>query len=444
MIPWGLFRRVGTVRLDPVSRQWATVAGGNLARLGLGFLASVLIARALGPADFGIFAVLAAISNIVGAVADFGLTDAAVKRIASALADDPDTARLRAGAFVWLRLGTTVVIVLTGCLIALLLPASRLPRADLRNLLLLALLGVAATALSGIVAALLQASQHFGRLTIVGFSNAGLTALFAAILFLVGQLNLLSALVVLGIGTSLISCAVGARLLPNHGFPAPPKRAAFRDEARELFRFGRWLGVSNAFAMLTAQLDVLLLGHWVPPASVGVYALALNLATKVDIVNSSLYTVLLPTVSSLAGPGAVRRYIRRGVLRSALIAVALLPLLVLVGPFVTVFYGSAYQGAIPLFQKLLGVVILDVVATPLILLAYHYNRPRLLAGADALRAGTLALTGVALIPSLGPNGAVAGKFVARLVGASVTVGLLARQPPARPAAPGPTRRSAPS
>ena len=131
-------------------------------------------------------------------------------------------------------------------------------------------------------------------------------------------------------------------------------------------------------------------------------------------------------------------------LRSALISAALLPLLVLVGPFVALFYGSTYLPAVFIFQKLISVVIVDVFATPLILLAYHYNRPRLLAGTDALRAGTLTIVGVTLIPSLGPNGAIVGKLVAKLVGAAVTVGLLARAGSGRPSAPTPARRSAPS
>jgi O-antigen/teichoic acid export membrane protein len=177
--------------------------------------------------------------------------------------------------------------------------------------------------------------------------------------------------------------------------------------------------------MLTAQLDVLLLSHWSPPASVGVYALALNLATKVDVVNASLYTVLLPTASSLVGSGAVGRYLRRGLLRSALIGLALLALLPLSRPLVGVFYGPAYLPAVHVFQLLLGVVIFDVFALPLILLTYHYERPCLLAGADALRAGTLAAAGALLIPGAGPVGAIAAKLLARLAGAALTAALLA-------------------
>src|SRR5213592_2630890 len=75
--------------LDPITRNWAIVVSGNVARLALGFVASVLIARALGPADLGVCAVLIATAGIAGALADFGLTDSAVKHIATAWPDDP-------------------------------------------------------------------------------------------------------------------------------------------------------------------------------------------------------------------------------------------------------------------------------------------------------------------------------------------------------------------
>jgi O-antigen/teichoic acid export membrane protein len=420
-----LTRRVEAALRDPVSRDWAIVTAGSLARLAVGFVSSILIARALGPADFGIFAVLAAVGNIAGAVADLGLTDAAVKRIASTWPDERDVARVRAGTFFWLRLAVTLLVVLIGLSIAMLIPDTFLPRSGTRGLLLLALLGVAATGLSGTVAALLQATKQFGRLSIVGLTNAVLTAVLAATLIVIGQLNLVSALVVLGIGTSLVSFIVGVRLLPTVRFLDLPDRPTLRAEGGELIRLGRWLGISNVFAMVTAQLDVLLLGRWSAPSAVGLYALALNLATKVDVVNGSLYTVLLPTASSLVGAGAVSRYVRRGLLRSALISLAIMALIPLIGPIVGFFYGSAYLPAVPLFQLLLGVVIFDVFTMPVVLLTYHYNRPRLLAGADVLRAGTLAATASVLIPRFGPVGAIAAKLGAKIAGAALTAILLA-------------------
>jgi len=84
---------VKRLTLDPVTRGWAVVTSAGVVRLGLGFVASLLIARALGPANFGVYAVLAATVGIVGSLAEGGLTEAAVlEAFAATVADlDADT-----------------------------------------------------------------------------------------------------------------------------------------------------------------------------------------------------------------------------------------------------------------------------------------------------------------------------------------------------------------
>lgn len=423
-LPGSLTTRLQPLSADPVNRGWAVVFAGSATRLALGLIASVLIARALGLADFGVYAVLAAAVGIAGAVADLGLSDTAVKRMAAIWQTDPAQAVERGQSFFALKVSAAVLVAGVGILLAGPLSHRILGLAADGLLLRLALLGIVATAMSGAVTAMLQATGRFSELSIVLIVNSGLTALLAASLILAGHLTLVTALVVLGIGTSLASFEVGRRLLPEGWRLAIPDRDVLRGEMPRLIRFGRWLWLANMFAMLTAQLDVLLVNRWSVPATVGAYALALNLASKVDVVNHSLYTVLLPTASALEGPAALRRYVRRGLVRSGVISLAMLPLIPLARPLITLLYGPAYAPAAGLFQLLLGVVIFDIFATPLLLLAFPLDQPKLLAAADALRAVTLALAGVWLIPAYGPAGAVAAKLVAKVAGAVLTVGVL--------------------
>src|SRR5687768_9612627 len=90
--------------LDSHTRDWVVVAGGNVGRLGLGFVASVLLARAIGAPDFGVYALLGALGSIAGVLGDPGLTPAGVRRVASAWPTDPAAARERGQAFFWLRI----------------------------------------------------------------------------------------------------------------------------------------------------------------------------------------------------------------------------------------------------------------------------------------------------------------------------------------------------
>lgn len=393
-----------------------------MVRLGLGFVASLVIARALGPAVFGTYAVLAATVGIVGGLAEGGLTEAAVLRISAVWPHKRGDALHRARQFFWLRLGLAAIVVGVGCLTAAPLAHWVLNIDDV--LLRWALLGIVATAASGAVSAMLQATGGFGRMSSLTLFNTGLTVALAAGLAAVSRLDLLAALVVLGIGTSLATFVLGRWMLPADWSLRLPRPIELRSEGRYLLRTGRWLWLASVFAMLTANAEVLLLNRWIALPLLGAYALALNLATKADVVNTSLYTVLLPGVATLAEPGRISAYLRRGLLRGALIGLGLLLLIPLSEPLIVLIYGAEFAPAVVFFRLLLSVMILDVLLTPFLLLPLAYRQPKLLAAADAVRAVTLVLVAIGLIPVFGALGAVVARFAARVAGALLVLGAL--------------------
>lgn len=414
-------------RHDTVTRDWLVVTGGSFSRLALGFIASIIIARSLGPSAFGVYAVLATSAAITGAIGDFGLTNAAVRRIVAARQREPQRAAQIWSTFFWARLLAVAGVVTLGILFAA--PISRyiigLPQES--NLLRLALIGVAATALSGTVTALLQATGHFGRLAAVMLANAALTVMLAAALAQTHQLTLYTALVVLGIGTSIVSFIFGYRLLPGAWPLNLPDRETFRHDGVDLARFGAWLWIGGILSVMAAHIDLLLVNHWTLPATVGAYSLAVSLATRVEVVNHSLYTVLLVSASRIDTPAGIRHYVRSGLLRSAIICLALVPLILLAGPFIGTFYGAAFEPAVRLFQSLILVTILNILLTPLLMLAFTLDQPRLIAVTDSARVVTLLGAGIILVPAFGVSGAIAAKLVAALAGGVILAGLLHRE-----------------
>jgi O-antigen/teichoic acid export membrane protein len=405
---------------DPATRGWFVMSAGSMARLAIGLIASVIVARTFGPSKLGIYATLAAIAATTGAVCDFGLTESAVRRIASNWPHAPDAARATASSFLWLRLSASVIVVAT---LVLLLPLSsafdvQLPRTIL---VALALLGVVATGLCGATNGILQATGRFGRLSLVLITNAVLTAIAAIALRIAGILTLTSTLIVLGIGTSLVCFELGRRFLPGIVSMSYPGRHVLRNEGRALFGFGVWLWIGNSLAMAAAQVDLLLAAHWLTPVAVGTYALAVSLSSKANVLNQSLHAALLPFASSLRTKTAVREYLRRGALRSALISLVLLLAMPLARPLIPFIFGANYTASVSLFLALLGVAILDLFAAPVLLLAFTVERPRLIAAADAVRLVALLVTALLLVPVFGAYGLVFAKMAASLAGLALTV-----------------------
>ncbi len=411
---------------DAVTVDWLTMTTGSVVRLAIGFVASVLIARALGPVALGVYATLAAIASTIGAVAEFGLTESAVRRIAINWPENSDAAGDTARAYVWLRAGMTTLIVVSA--ITLTAIGAEVGIAPVSPMLLsYALLGIIATALSGSVSGLLQATGQFGRLSLVMVANSALTALLALLLVITGTLNLTSALIVLGIGTSLACVGLGRSFLGKRITLHRPRWPTFRGEAVELLRFGRWLWIANFLAMLAAQLDLLLAGHWLTPVALGAYALAVTLASKAAVVNQSLHAVLLPVAASLTSSQSIRTYLRRALARSLIIAALLIVGTPLARWLIPIVFGDAYRQSVGLFTALLGVAVVDIIAMPMLMLAYTVDRPKLIVAADASRVIVLAIGAVLLLPLVGVYGLVVAKLLASLAGFVWTAVALMRQ-----------------
>jgi PST family polysaccharide transporter len=407
---------------DPLVRGWVTVTTASVLRLLLGLIASVAIARSLGPASYGVYALLGVVATLAGVVCDPGLTAAGVKRIAQAIGENWTEANRRISSFAVLR-GTSSIALLLLVGLGLGLPASwySLGVPD-RRLVFLVMVGVVASALSGALTSVLQAAQRFGRLSAVLLTNASLTAVLAIVLARTGHLDLVGAIAVLGIGTSVASTASAWFLLPGVARPSPVSPPVIVSEFQQLVQFGRWIWLADLLAIAAGQLDLPVVSRWVGPSEVGAYALALSLAGKADVANHSLFTVLQPAASSLVGHEDVRDYVRRGLARSAIIALGLLLLIPLAGPIVGVLYSPSFSDAAGLLQLLLGVAIVDVFLTPASLLAYHYDRPKLLASADAVRIIAFIVSAILLIPLLGTTGAVIARLLARVAGGCVVLG----------------------
>lgn len=407
--------------LDATTRGWLTILAGDVGRMALGLVSSVIIARGLGPAHYGYYAVLAATTGIAGAVADVGLSGAAVKRVAAVRREDAALARKRGSSFFWIRVAAAGGVALAGWLLAgLLRPELGLPASagswSATLLLALAFVGVLASALSGAVQTLLQATERFFAISLLLVCNTGLTVMLALGLAWGNRIDLFTVLLVLGIFPALATFALSLWFFPWWRWLRPPSLSFLSGEGRRLFAFGRWLWLGNGLAALTMQLDLVLLNRLGPAATVGVYGLAANLMAKVDVLNRSLYAVLLPAASALRGGEEIRRYIWKSLLRASLVCLLLIPAAVLVHPFVLLLYGADYLPAVGFFRMLLLVVAVDIFAMPLLLLVFPLNRPQYLALVEAVRAGVLFLAASWLIPVYGAAGAAVSRLASRIAG----------------------------
>lgn len=418
---------------DEITAGWLIIFSGTAIRIGLNFLSGILIIRALGPVDFGSYALLMALAGLVGVGLDFGLTETAIKKMAIYWPGQPHQMRRQGQLFIWLRLGLVLIGVTVILMVAQPLTAYLLPQPNGAWLIGLALIGVITTTLSGSTNAILQASHKFDSLALTLVSSSAFALLIAGALAISGWLNLTTTLLGLTAGTSLAGFIIGYQLLRREWGPAnrrllqPPTWGRLRHESPSLLRFGKWLWWANLCKVLLSYLDMFLVNLWLSPATVGLYALALGLASRAEIVNHSLYTVLIPLAAGLTNRPTVWRYLGHSLLRSGAVSLLFIGLMIIAPWLIPLIYGPAYEAAGPLFQFLLGLVIFDILTLPATLLIYTFNRPDLSAMAETLQIVILIILAMWLIPQWGAVGAIIAKFIAKVSGVILILSLLARQ-----------------
>lgn len=399
--------------------------GSRIFAMLLALLGNIASARGLGPVDFGRFGLVMAVITICGTLADMGLTYTAIKFIAQYLEEKREQAILAARVYLGLRLVTGGASTVLLFVLAEPLAIFVLGQPDLTPYLQIGSMTTIALAISSYPSTVLVGLGEFGKLGVASVLNAVITAGSIGLLFAGGALNL-SGLVILNVGLPLISTLPMWLMLPGRWVPWRGVAGSRLEMARSMFGFSKWIFFSNLGSIVVAQGDLLLLGRLADPVTVGVYSVALTLAMRLDVLNQSLFTVMMPRASRLSGQAAMRTYLRRVLAGSLALAAALAVVALLAQPVIGLLYGERYTAAAPLFMALLVVVLFDLVTSSLFLIAFPLDKPRILAFADWLRVLVLGLTGWLLIPIYGGFGAVLARLFARVSGTTVALSALRR------------------
>lgn len=380
-----------------------------------GFLAAILVARALGPSGFGSYSLALTIALILATVPGGGLDLAVVRVSARHWAGQPGRARdvLLAGGVI--RAGAALLLTLAGLAAAwtlndpLALPALALPVAC-------AALAGFAIAMGDYILAALQARERFGRMFALNLAGAALKLLPVVALAALGALTLPLALLAFLLAVFL-AAGVGVLLTRNGwGGPARWDRAA----AGELLHCSRWLMLTATLGVLTAGVDVVALTHVAGTEIAGIYTSARTLSLPMTIAGGTVGAVLLPRLTRLVARVDLYREARAVGLRVAALAALAAAALMGVAPMaVLLVFGGAYADTVAVFQLLVAACAVEIATWPALVVLLALDRAELTAGLS-LVVLLVTLGGVMLAaPGFGAAGAATVVLISRVI-----VGLL--------------------
>ena len=408
-------------------RAAVMIMGSTYVTYGVGLLVSIIIARHLGPADFGRYSYVVWMAGILLAVGNNGITSTAIRFVSESLGRrSPDTARRVHGWLLRRQLACLAAVALAFIL------GSRWLAPDGWENSLAAFVAVALVAGLAKAVYIFDASvaKGYGRFDVEARATVTMSlANIAFVLVLVAidapLLAYLVAFALVSIGYALVSRLMlrGGGMLSEAQDPDPDMTVRVR---RHLL----WtVLLVLAYTFSNKSIETYLLNATVGPAEVGFFAIAAALSRGgVDLLASGLMTVMMPIMAHAFGEGGLDR--ANAIMSNSLRYCCFLGLmligvgLLLSRPGVALMYGERYgEVVLPLrVMILVGGLTLGEAAFNALLSTTDNQRMRVVYACLSL--GVTAAFAFALVPAYGLLGAVASYAISRLlVFALVAVGI---------------------
>jgi O-antigen/teichoic acid export membrane protein len=350
----------------------------------------MVLARLLGPKDFGLVGMVTAFTGVLNLFRDFGLSSAAIQR-------ETVSEEQKATLF-WV------------------------------NVLVGALLGLATAAMAPVIAAF----YHEPRLIAVtgalaaGFVFNALGVQHSALLqremrfTALAVINTIALIVSAGIGIAsaeagygywaLVAMTVSLPIVSTAGFwlttgwiPGRPKR---RVGIRSMMRFGGILTLYGLVAYIATNLEKVLIGRFWGADVIGIYGRSYQLVNlPADNLNSAVGEVAFPALSRLQNdPSRLRSYFLKGY---SLVLALTLPLTIACALFaddvIYVLLGPKWKAAVPIFRLLTPTILVFAIAAPLSWLLSSMGRVERLLKMTMVISPIL-IAGYAIAVPYGPSG----------------------------------------
>jgi O-antigen/teichoic acid export membrane protein len=327
------------------ARDGVTLAGTQIAMLAVTTALAVLVARELGPSDFGIFSAFLSLSIVVALYTEVGLSTWLLRELSAMVARHgnvpPDEARMPVSAAGGLNL------LLGICAIAIALPCGLAfgSSADLIAALGGLMLYTTAINLATSLEAVFRANRMIGRVIAASVIEKA-TLVGVVLIALYADWGILGIAIGYACAGSL-RCGFDALIVFGRMVkPRTPNRREIASVVRSSLPFA--IGSNAATAIV--RLDTFLIGL-LSASAAGYYAVGDRVATVAFLVSSTAAATFYPIVARHSD--AVRASLRAAALMCAVGLFLVVPGIILSPLVIPALFGDAYSSSVAVVQIML-------------------------------------------------------------------------------------------
>ncbi len=264
-----------------------TIGGYGLGQ-GLRLISNLILSRLLFPEAFGLMSLVQVVMQGIGMFSDIGIGPSIVR---SKRGDDPD----------FLNTAWTIQVVRGFFMCGVVTLASRPAALFFEEPMLLEMLPWASLSAIGLCFTSTKFFTARRHLAVASVTLIELTSQVLTLSVLVALAFFMRSVWSLVIGN--IVGTVVKSLMTQFLLSGPVNRLRWEKAAvEELYRFGRWIFLSTALTFLASHGDRLLLGKFLPLNLLGVYSVAVSLASIPDAIFSAIsQRILFPSLARVSG-----------------------------------------------------------------------------------------------------------------------------------------------
>ncbi|MDP3973622.1 MAG: oligosaccharide flippase family protein [Candidatus Daviesbacteria bacterium] len=335
-------------------RQSQITILGTLINGGLGAVFYILLARYLGPADFGLITIALTTMVLFSDIADIGTNTGLIRFVSSNLGQNRDKAYRFLKLSLEIKLFAWAISFLIIFFLAPFLATQLFHKAELILPLRLTAFGVGGALLFTFVTSALQAYQKYFLWSIINIFTNSLRLILLIILGYYLLLNVESSLIVyiilpfFGFFISLFILPARKILISKNEFSL----------SGELFKYNIPVAIFTVIAAFSARLDTYLNAILLSARDVGIYGAANNLVQIMPQLISALGLVAAPKFASFQNNTQMLTYFKKFqlfVLGLCLLGILTIPLSTYLIP---ILFGGQYQeAALPFIFLFLAMLI---------------------------------------------------------------------------------------